>query len=84
MLCYIFSVFFGMIIAWRKHYLISLMLAIVQIIFTTLFVVTMIPGCQIGIDISNNLIVNPIIGLKEFLKSFFIKNDNQNESSNLK
>lgn len=84
MLCYIFSVFFGMIIAWRKHYLISLMLAIVQIIFTTLFVVTMIPGCQIGIDISNNLIVIPIIRLKEFLKSFFIKNDNQNESSNLK
>ena len=84
MVCYIFSLFFGMKIASTKHYLISFRLAIIHIFFTTLFVVTTTPGFKIGIDILNNLIVIPIINLKDFFKSFSTKNDNQNESSNLK
>ena len=81
--CYIFTLIIGMIIARRKHYFLSLLMAYIQIIISALFVISMIPGEKNGIDFIKNYIEQPIISFLYFVKNYFFPKNNNNNKNEL-
>ena len=81
--CYIFTLIIGMIIARRKHYFLSLLMACIQIIISALFVISMIPGEKNGIDFIKNYIEQPIISFLYFVKNYFFPKNNNNNKNEL-
>ena len=71
---YIITLIIGIIIAWRDHYFLSLVMAYNQIFIFSLFVISIIPGENNGIDFIKNNLENPI---KNY---FFIKKNNNNKN----
>ena len=72
-----------MIIARRKHYFLSLLMACIQIIISALFVISMIPGEKNGIDFIKNYIEQPIISFLYFVKNYFFPKNNNNNKNEL-
>ena len=76
---YIITLIIGIIIAWRDHYFLSLVMAY-NLIFS-LFVISIIPGENNGIDFIKNNIENPIKNFFDSIKNyFFIKKNNNNKN----
>ena len=78
---YIITLIIGIIIAWRDHYFLSLVMAYNQIFIFSLFVISIIPGENKGIDFIKNNIENPIKNFFDSIKNyFFIKKNNNNKN----
>ena len=78
---YIITLIIGIIIAWRDHYFLSLVMAYNQIFIFSLFVISIIPGENNGIDFIKNNIENPIKNFFDSIKNyFFIKKNNNNKN----
>ena len=78
---YIITLIIGIIIAWRDHYFLSLVMAYNQIFIFSLFVISIIPGENNGIDFIKNNIENPIKNFFNSIKNyFFIKKNNNNKN----
>ena len=78
---YIITLIIGIIIAWRDHYFLSLVMAYNQIFIFSLFVISIIPGENNGIEFIKNNIENPIKNFFDSIKNyFFIKKNNNNKN----
>ena len=78
---YIITLIIGIIIAWRDHYFLSLVMAYNQIFIFSLFVISIIPRENNGIDFIKNNIENPIKNFFDSIKNyFFIKKNNNNKN----
>ena len=74
----IFSTIIGFIISCNGHYFISLCFAIYQMIFSIMFVLTIVPYGQYGINAMNNVLISPFKKIANVIKNHFeeIKNNN--------
>ena len=61
--CFIFSIFIGIGFALGKHYFISLLCSLFQLISLILFILSFIPGGKCGINAIKNLIKSPFSGI---------------------
>ena len=82
-LCYIIALIIGMIIAWRKHYFLSLVMACYQIFISVLFVISMIPGEINGIGFIKKYVEEPIKTLFYYVKNYFFPKNNNNNNNEL-
>ena len=72
-----------MIIAWRKHYFLSLVMACYQIFISVLFVISMIPGEINGIGFIKKYVEEPIKTLFYYVKNYFFPKNNNNNNNEL-
>ena len=72
------STLIGFIISCYGHYFISLCFAIIQMILSIFFVLTIVPYGQYGINAMNNVLISPFKKIANVIKNHFeeIKNNN--------
>jgi hypothetical protein len=76
------STIVGLFISLRGHYFISLCFVIVQIIGSIMFVLTIIPYGQYGINAMNSVLFSPIKNFAERIKNHFNEINNNNDNNN--
>ena len=80
---YIITLIIGIIIAWRDHYFLSLVMACYQIFISVLFVISMIPGEINGIGFIKKYVEEPIKTLFYYVINKKNKNNKNEKVSKL-
>ena len=75
------STLIGFIISCYGHYFISLCFAIYQMIFSIMFVLTIVPYGQYGINAMNNVLFSPFKKIANVIKNHFEENKNNNNNN---
>lgn len=82
-LSFFISILLGLVFAWRKHFLLSLVFAVYQMIAVIMFTLSFIPGGQNGIMFIIDILKSPFVNIYNTIKSKFAlvpqdkTNDNQ-------